>query len=65
MEGLSEDFRLIEETHGRNVLDLVLACAYLRKLFGNNAVAKYVSQHFADFVVELKKIIDSTALEGS
>lgn len=52
MEGLSEDFRLIEETHGRNVLDLVLACAYLRKLFGNSAVAKYVSQHFADFIVE-------------
>jgi hypothetical protein len=65
MESLSQDFRLIEETHGRNVMDLVLACAYLRKLLGNTAVAKYISQHFADFNVELKKIIDSAALEGS
>ncbi len=65
MESLSEDFRLIEETHGRNVLDLVLACAYLRKVLGNGTVAKYMTQHFSDFVVELKKIIEATALEGS
>lgn len=65
MESLSEDFRLIEETHGRNVLDLVLACAYLRKLLGNGTIAKYMIQHFSDFVVELKKIVEATALEGS
>jgi ParB-like chromosome segregation protein Spo0J len=65
METLSEDFRLIEETHGRNVLDLVLTCAYLRKLFSNSAVAKYVSHHFSDFVVELKKIVESSELEGT
>jgi hypothetical protein len=65
MQSLSQDFRLIEETHGRNVLDLVLACAYLRKLFENNAVAKYVAGAFPDFLAELKKIIEATALEGS
>jgi len=35
MESLNQDFRLIEESHGRNVLNLVLVVGYLRKLLDN------------------------------
>ena len=35
MESLNQDFRLIEESHGRNVLNLVLVVGYLKKLLDN------------------------------
>lgn len=65
MQKLGEDFRMIEETHGRNVLDLVLACAYLRKLLDSTAVARYLSQHHADILAEFRKIMQSGSLDGS
>ena len=41
METLSRDFRHIEETHGRNVLNLVIAAGYLKKLVDNARVVRY------------------------
>jgi ParB-like chromosome segregation protein Spo0J len=64
MDSLSEDFRLVEETHGRNVLNLVLACGYLRKLLGNAGIARYLSQHYPEILAEFNKLLASTALEG-
>ncbi len=45
MENLSQDLRQIEESHGRNVLNLVLAVGYLKKLLDNVPVVRYLSQH--------------------
>lgn len=46
-EALSRDFRLIEESHGRNTLNLVLAVAYLRKFLESADIVRYLSGHFA------------------
>jgi hypothetical protein len=64
MEKLSEDFRMIEETHGRHVLNLVLAGAYLRKLLDCAAVVRYLSKRHADVLAEFNKIAASATLEG-
>jgi hypothetical protein len=64
MEKLSEDFRMIEETHGRHVLNLVLAGAYLRKLLDCAAVVRYLSKRHADVLTEFNKIAASATLEG-
>ena len=64
MEKLSEDFRMIEETYGRHVLNLVLAGAYLRKLLDCAAVVRYLSKRHADVLAEFNKIAASATLEG-
>jgi hypothetical protein len=64
MEKVSEDFRMIEDSHGRNVLNLVLAGAYLRKLLDCAAVVRYLSKRHADVLAEFHKIAASATLEG-
>jgi ParB-like chromosome segregation protein Spo0J len=64
METLGADFRLIQESHGRNVLNLVLAVTYLRKLLDNAALVRYLSQRHADILGEFQKVVESTSLDG-
>jgi ParB-like chromosome segregation protein Spo0J len=63
-ETLENDFRMIEENHGRNMLQLVLACSYLRKLLSNTAVSRFLSQRHPDIMAEFKDIAESTTLEN-
>ncbi len=63
MENLSQDLRSVEETHGRNVLNLVLAVGYLKKLLDNARVVRYLSQHCADILAEFQKIVETKSLE--
>lgn len=64
MEVLSRDFTLIEESHGKNTLNLVLAVGYLRKLLANAAVVRHLSQRFPDILGEFQKLIDTPELKG-
>lgn len=64
MESLSQDFRLIEESHGRNVLNLVLVVGYLKKLLDNARVVRYLSQHYAEILAELQKIVETKRLSA-
>ena len=62
MENLSRDFRQIEETHGRNVLNLVTSVAYLRKLLDNASIVRFLYRHQADMLTEFQKIVEATSL---
>ncbi len=62
MATLGKEFRLIEESHGQNTLDLVVVVGYLRKLLENARVVRYMSQHFSDYLTEFQKLIDSRSL---
>jgi len=64
MESLNQDFRLIEESHGRNVLSLVLVVGYLKKLLDNARVVRYLSQHHADILGEFQKIVETKRLSA-
>jgi hypothetical protein len=64
MEVLQRDLSLIEESHGNQVLNLVLACGYLAKLLGNARVARYLGQHHADIFRELQSLSESSSLES-
>src|SRR5262249_29411384 len=65
MELLGRDFLLIEEAHGKNTLNLVLAVAYLRKLLDNASVIKYLSQRHSDILGEFQKLAEAADLKGS
>lgn len=65
METLSRDFRLIEESYGRSVLNLVIAVGYLKKLLDNASVVRYLSKHFREILAEFQKIVEAATLEPS
>ena len=58
MESLSRDFRTIEETHGQNVLNLVLIAGDLKKLLDNGRVVRYLSQNYLEILDEVQKIAE-------
>lgn len=65
MELLGRDFLMIEESHGKNTLNLVLAVAYLRKLLDHAGVVKYLSQRYPDILGELQKLAESPDLKSA
>ncbi len=64
MESLQRDLKLVEESHGNQVLNLVLACGYISKLFGNTHVTRYLGQHHPDVFRELQTMSENPSLES-
>jgi len=65
MATLHRDIKVIEETHGENVLNLVLAVGYIRKLLGNSRIEKYLRNHHADILAEFAKILEAPELDSA
>lgn len=63
METVSVDFRQIERTHGKNVLNLVITVGYLKGLFDNAPCVRYLAQTYPEILNELQKIIESRSLQ--
>lgn len=64
MEDLQREVKAIEESHGNQVLNLVLARGYVIKLLANSRVARYLDQNHPDIFRELKSIAESSSLEN-
>jgi len=63
MKSLSKDFKNIEDSYGKNVLNLVIAVGYLKTLMENARVVRYLAQSYPAILTEFQKIIDSRSLE--
>lgn len=64
MEILQRDLKLVEESHGNQVLNLVLARSYVVRLFKNARIVRYLGQHHADVFRELQTACESNSLEN-
>ena len=64
MESIQGELKLIEESHGNQVLNLVLARSYVSKLFENARVTRYLGQHHPDIFRELQAIAESQSVEA-
>jgi hypothetical protein len=62
MDLLGREFKLIEESHGKNVLNLVLVVGYLRKLLENSRVVRHLSQNYPEIHVEFQKVVEARNL---
>ena len=62
MQSIEKDFKLIEESHGKNVLNLVLVVGYVRRLLDNAAVVKFLSRQYPDIFAEFEKLAEATDL---
>lgn len=63
MASLQVQFKLVEQSYGQDVLNLVLAKGYLVKLLENTAVARFLSQHHQDVLVEFQNIVETVSLD--
>jgi len=64
MDRLEREFKIIEESYGPNVLNLVVARRYLSNLLNNARVDRYLSQNYSEMFAEFQKIIEATSLES-
>jgi hypothetical protein len=64
MEVLQRDLKSIEDSHGTQVLNLVLARGYLLKLFANARVSRYLGQNHTEIFDQLRIMSDSSSLES-
>jgi hypothetical protein len=64
MANLEGQFKLIEQSYGQDVLNLVLAKGYLAKLLGNEAVIRFLSQNTPDILREFSSIVQTTSLDN-
>jgi len=64
MANLEGQFKLIEQSYGQDVLNLVLAKGYLAKLLGNEAVIRFLSQNTPDILREFSCIVQTASLDN-
>jgi ParB-like chromosome segregation protein Spo0J len=63
MANLQRDLKLVEDSYGDDVLNLVVARGYLAKLLKNPNVARYLERHQADIARELQNLIETIGQE--
>ncbi|WP_321904354.1 plasmid partitioning protein RepB C-terminal domain-containing protein [Paraburkholderia tropica] len=63
MSNLQAQYKLVEQTYGQDVLNLVLARGYLGKLLENGAVTNYLSEHYPELLTELEAIVEVESIE--
>ena len=62
MLNLQREYKVVEQSYGVDVLNLVLARGYLGKLLANARVVRFLSQHYADFLREFQNITEIASL---
>lgn len=63
MANLQGQYKLVEQTYGQDMLNLVLARGYLNKIMENKAVAKQLRQKQPEVFEQFQSIIETTSLE--
>lgn len=63
METVQHDFKVVEASYGDQVLELVIASAYLSKLIANSEIARYLDLHHPELVQEFKAIVAASSLD--
>jgi hypothetical protein len=63
MTNLHGQYKLVEQTYGEVILNLVLAKGYLSKLLDNPQVSRYLRLHQPDVLAEFENIIQTVSLD--
>lgn len=60
LDSLGKEFKLIEESHGKNTINLVVVTGYLRT--DNSRVARHLSQQYPEIFSEFQKLVEARNL---
>jgi ParB-like chromosome segregation protein Spo0J len=63
MSNLHGQYKMVEQTYGQDILNLVLAKGYLSKLLENKAVARYLRQRQPEVLSEFEVIVETVSLD--
>lgn len=63
MSNLQGQYKMVEQTYGQDVLNLVLAKGYLAKLLENKSVTRYLKQRQPDVLAEFQAIVQTVSLD--
>jgi hypothetical protein len=63
MSNLQGQYKMVEQTYGQDVLNLVLAKGYLTKLLENKPVARYLKQRQPEVLTEFEAIVRTVSLD--
>jgi len=63
MASLQDQYRLVEQSYGQDVLNLVLARGYLAKLLENAKVAKFLKQRYVEVWEQFVAVAETTTLD--
>lgn len=63
MANLQGQYKMVEQTYGQDVLNLVLARGYLAKLLDNKQVVRYLKQRQPEVLEEFETIVQTVSLE--
>jgi hypothetical protein len=58
------EFVLATESHGKNVMDLMLIRTYMKKLLDNARVVRFLVQHKPELLREVQQMVEATSLEA-
>lgn len=64
MASVQRQYKLVEQTYGQDVLNLVLAKGYIGRLLANEAICGYLLRHHPELVEEFRAISQVESLEG-
>jgi ParB-like chromosome segregation protein Spo0J len=64
LKALEKDFTMLDETYGRNVVDLTLARGYLKKLLDNGKVVRFLAQKYPEILAEFQRVVEEMSLEA-
>lgn len=63
MSNLQGQYKMVEQTYGQDVLNLVLAKGYLTKLLDNKPVVRYLKQRQPEVLAEFEVIVQTVSLD--
>ena len=63
MANVQGQYKLVEQTYGQDVLNMVLARGYLAKLLENKAVTRFIKQRRPEVLEQFMVIVEMTSLE--
>jgi ParB-like chromosome segregation protein Spo0J len=63
MSNLQGQYKMVEQTYGQDVLNLVLAKGYLAKLLENKSVARFLRQKYPEVLSEFEVIVETVSLD--
>ena len=58
MASLGREFKLIEDSHGKNVLNLMIANGYLKKPLDNARIVMFLLQNHPEILTEFQKLVE-------
>ena len=64
MESLEREFKVIEESYGPDILNLVVARRYLSNLLDNGHIARFLLRNYPEMLPEIQKIVEAVSLEN-